>query len=375
MVISIDTRTIQPGDTFIPVKGQNYNGRDFIPEAIKKGAKVLDVDITDYAKKYRKKLNCQVIAVTGSAGKTTVKDMLSSVLSTRFNVVKTNENQNNEIGVPLTILQADGDTDILIVELAMRAKGEISHLTRIIRPTHVVVTGIGFTHIEMFKKQRDIALAKAEIFRKPLVWEKKNRNAYINISSAFSKIMMMKAKAKGYQVFPYSGDEKPDQNMNVCFLMGRHFGLTDEEIRKGISNYKGSSHRLEVSHCKGITIIDDTYNANPDGVAYALQYLRRFQGRKLFIMGDMKELGSYAKQMHQKIAEEAVDAGVSLLYTYGEESACISSPFITVYNFLDKSKLNNIVVSELKKGDVVMVKGSRGMRMEETVDAIRRSLE
>ena len=125
MKVSIDSRTIEPGDYFIPVKGTHFDGRDFIPEVVEKGGNVLDVDLFSYAKKYRKRLSAKVIAVVGSAGKTTVKDMLYSVLSMSFNVVKTHENQNNEFGVPLTLLAADEETEFLIVEMGLRKKQDL----------------------------------------------------------------------------------------------------------------------------------------------------------------------------------------------------------------------------------------------------------
>ena len=157
MDICTDSRQIKPGQIFIPIQGPNFDGRKFIDEAVRKGAQILDVNLEDYAKKYRKKLKCHVIGITGSAGKTTAKDMLYYVLSQKFNVIRTEENQNNEIGVPLTILKADSSTDILIVEMGMRKRGEIAQLTRMVRPTHTVITIIDNAHIEILKTQRNIA--------------------------------------------------------------------------------------------------------------------------------------------------------------------------------------------------------------------------
>ena len=164
---SIDTRTLEPGDIFIPIKGPRFDGRDFIDDAIKKGARVLDVDLAKFATNYRKKLKCYVIGVTGSAGKTTVKDLLTAILSQKYNVVSTSQNQNNEIGVPLTLLKADHQTDILIVEMAMRNLGDMTYLTKMVRPTHTVITNIGLSHIELLKTQRNVAKAKSEIFERP----------------------------------------------------------------------------------------------------------------------------------------------------------------------------------------------------------------
>jgi UDP-N-acetylmuramoyl-tripeptide--D-alanyl-D-alanine ligase len=185
--ICIDSRELKPGDVFIPLKGETHDGHDFIKDALQKGATVLDVDLTSYAKAYRKKLKCAVIGITGSAGKTTTKDLLAAVLGQKFKVVKTMENQNNEIGVPITILRADYSTDILIVEMAMRNKGEIGHLASIVRPTHSIITSIGMTHIENFPSQKAIANAKAEIFKTPASWEKAPRYAFLNYSTPCSQ--------------------------------------------------------------------------------------------------------------------------------------------------------------------------------------------
>ncbi len=367
MKVSIDSRTVEPGDIFIPVKGKNHDGRAFMEEAAKKGARVLDVDLTDYAKAYRKKLTCHVIAITGSAGKTTAKDQLSAILGTKYKVTKTLENQNNEVGVPLTVLSADYSTEILIVELAMRHKGEIAQLTRIVRPTHTVVTSIGLTHVELLKSQRQIAAAKAEVFMKRQKWEAENRFAFINFATPFHKLLHKKAVAAGYSILPFEGETKIDQTLNMCYTVGHHFGLTDAEIQAGLSNYKGSSHRLQLHRLREITVIDDAYNANPDGVVYALQYLKRQPGRKILVMGDMLELGTHSKQEHEKIGELALDAEVSIVYTFGEQSAVIQSD----YHFRDRNQLHRSLVQELRAGDVVLVKGSRGMKMEETVNFLQ----
>ncbi len=372
--VVIDSREVEPGDIFIPIKGEHHDGHAFIDEVIRKGGQVLDVDIAQYAKQYRKKLKCPIIGVTGSAGKTTVKDLLASVLGQKYTVVKTLENQNNEIGVPLTVLRADYSTEILIVELAMRHPGEIGQLARIVRPTHTVITSVGMTHVEILKTPRKIALAKAEIFTAPLSAETAPRYAFLNHSSGFYDLLHRKATAKGYTIFPFGGQDKPDQNINLCTTIGHHFGLTDVQIAAGFAQFESSSHRLKVSHLSGsagaITLVDDTYNANPDGVAYSLQYLRRFNGRKILVLGDMLELGEYSEAAHQGVVDQALDAGVDVIFTYGPASANMKSEDVSIVSFLDKAQLHQVVLDELKAGDVVLVKGSRGMKMEETVEYV-----
>ena len=370
MKVSIDTRTLEPGDVFIPVKGPHFDGRQFIPDALQKGARILDVDLTNFAKKYRKKLLCPVIAITGSAGKTTIKDLASSVLSQQFNAVKTLENQNNEVGVPLTILRADFETQVLVSELGMRHRGEIGHLASILRPTHVVITNIGKTHIELLGTQRNIALAKAEIFKPALKWEVRPRYAFLNVETPFYELLKKKALKARYEVLPFGGHDKPEQNMQLCYTLGRHFGLSDDQIRIGMSAFQASEHRLKVNRFKDITLIDDTYNANPDGVAYALQFLRRFEGRKILVLGDMRELGDHAQAEHEKVIDLALDAGVSILFTLGELTAKIPPSEFPHYPFLERESLHQMLLPELKSGDVVLFKGSRGMKMETSLQFI-----
>jgi len=368
MRVSIDSRTIQPGDYFIPVKGANFDGRLFIEDALRKGGRLLDVDLVSYAKKYRKKLKARVIGITGSAGKTTVKDLLQSVLRQSFNVVATKENQNNEIGVPLTLLAADEDTDVVIVEMGMRHKGDIAFLTKIVRPTDVVITGIGLSHVGLFQSAKDIARAKGEIFATAQAWETSPRNAYINFSSQSHHYLAQKAESKRYHVFPYEGEDKPDQNMNLCYLVGRHFGLSDAQIQQGIATFQSSAHRLKRIPNLPFTLIDDTYNANPDGVQYALHYLKRFSGRKILVLGDMLELGSYSDEAHLGLIPHILDAQIDVVFTVGELSRVLeTSHKIPVSHFENKAALNAALKDEVKPGDVVLVKGSRGMKLEETV--------
>lgn len=375
MKISIDTRTIEPGDIFIPIKGPNFDGHDFIKDAIKRGARILDVNIEEYAKKYRKKLKCKVIGITGSAGKTTVKDMLFYVLSEKYKVSRTHENENNEIGVPLTILKADSDTDILIVEMAIRRKGEMKRHTSIVCPDYVVITNIGLTHAELMKTQKDIAKAKAEIFKKPLSWQKSNRKAFLNFGSEFYPFLKKKAEAAQFTVLPFEGIDKPDSNINLCYKVAKQFGLSDEQISNGLNKFKPSSKRLNISQRKEIKIIDDSYNANPDGVIFAIEYMSRFKGRKILVLGSMLELGVYSKKEHLNVLENAIESGFSCVFTYGKEFLEIETKDWPVYKFESKDKMHKQLLGEIKQGDNVLIKGSRGMKMEETVELLKNTYE
>lgn len=370
MKVSIDSRTVEPGDVFIPIKGPNFDGRDFIADAQKKGARILDVDLTDFAKRYRKKLNAKVIGITGSAGKTTAKDMLTAVLGQKFKVVSTKGNQNNEIGVPLTILSADHDTDILIVEMGIRNPGDMPHLAKIVCPTHVVITSIGYTHLELFKTQSAIARAKSEIMRAPLSWQTDKRIAFLNYKTPYYKVLEKRAEKKQFKVLPFKGETPIDQAMDMCFQIGYHFGLSTDEIQKGLQHFKTSDHRLKVHKLPTFTLIDDSYNANPDGVRYALSFMSRFKGRKLVVIGDMLELGPITEKAHRQLAVDFLETGVDVVFAYGECCRHIQDKKLDITYFSDQKMLYKALKQELKSGDVVLVKGSRGMALDKIVDQV-----
>lgn len=371
MKVSIDSRTVQAGDVFIPVKGPNFDGHDFIDEAISKGATVLDVDLGKYAKKYRKKLTCKVIGITGSSGKTTIKDMLASMLSQNFNVTKTKENQNNEYGVPLTVLSADARTDYLIVEMGMRKKGDIKHLTQMVQPDIVIVSNIGLTHIEFFSTQRQLALGKGEIFQTAQKWQTNKRASFINYNTPYHELLAKKASKCGYRVIPFKGEDKWSENVNICFTVCQYLGLEEDVIRKGLDVFETSSHRLKVYEKKDKVIIDDSYNSNPAGIEYALSYLNRFKGRKIAVLGDMLELGEHTQKQHEHVETVAIENQIDIVFTYGEIFKSIIFQNITRVHCDTKETLHKLLKEEIKASDIVLVKGSRGLKMEETVEFLR----
>ena len=208
MVYSIDTRTLQPGDIFIPFKGPNFDGHDFIEEAKRKGAsQILDVDLGTFAREHRRKFNIPVIAITGSAGKTTTKDMLAAVLSQKYTVLKSAENQNNEVGVPLTLLKIEPQHEIAIIEMAMRGLGQIDYLAGLTEPTHAVITNIGFTHIELLKTREAIATAKSEVMKKDIT-------IFLNRRDDYFDFLKDTADSKHATVIPYTYEKTTEANQS-----------------------------------------------------------------------------------------------------------------------------------------------------------------
>lgn len=359
MAYSIDSRTVQPGDIFIPVKGEKFDGHDFIEQVKAKGATVLDVDLGEFSREHRRKFNIPVIAVTGSAGKTTTKDMLAAVLGQKFNVVKSAENQNNEIGVPLTLLKIEPQHEIAIVEMAMRGSGQIEYLARLTEPTHAIITNIGFSHLELLKTREAIATAKSEVIDKGVT-------VFLNRRDDYFDFLKDTADSKHATVIPYTYQKTTEANQAAVTTIARHFGLTDAQISAGLATYKSSSHRLRTINSQkhpGVTIIDDTYNSNPDGLTFALNIARETPAtRRIAVLGDMKELGDFSKMLHEQIRTDGFDH----VFGYGE----LAQYFTKVTYHPDKEKLIAELSSFLKYGDLVIVKGSRSMKMEEIVEAI-----
>ena len=369
MKISIDSRTIQPGDYFIPIQGPNFDGRDFIQDAVAKGGILLDVDFNQFATKYRKQLSANVIAIVGSAGKTTVKDLLYSVLSPHFNVVKTHQNENNDIGAPLTILRADNDTDIVLVEMGLRKANDLASLTRIIRPSMVVFTGVGSAHLEFFASQRALATAKSRVFQRPVAFERDSqRQAFVYDQSPYYDLVAKRANQMGYQLFPYTGQSSVEGNMSVCYEVGRFFGLTMNQVQAGLAQHKGSDHRLVTHRFNQGILIDDSYNSNPEGMKHALRVMQQHSGRKIVIASDMGELGEAAPQFHRQLVEDVAAADVDILFGFGPLLCQCDHDDLSVSTFEDREAMHDHILAELKPEDVILVKGSRAFIMEKTVE-------
>lgn len=362
MSYSIDSRTIKPGDIFIPIKGERFDGHDFIEEVKKKGATVLDVDLAEYAKKKRKKIKVPIIAVTGSAGKTTVKDMLAAVLGQKFKVYRSPENNNNEIGVPLALLNVPDETEIIILEMAMRGLGQIEYLANIVEPTHAVITNIGYTHLELLHTREAIATAKSEVIRKGI-------KIFLNKKDDYFNFLEQQAEAKGALVYTFDFDSASKANCSAVTAVAKLFEVSDEQITKALAGFQASGHRLRIINSKtipGVKIIDDSYNSNPDAVVFALTFLKEQAGifRKVAVLGDMKELGQQEIELHKKINV----SGIDLIITYGELAKNIKHDKNFVFD--QKKTLIEYLKNELRAGDYVLIKGSRSMKMEEIVQSI-----
>lgn len=429
---SKDTRVIKENDVYIGIKGENFDGNKFYDKAFDNGASVCildnieDIDINKYKDKtiikvedsiialgkiaaYKRSLyDIPVIAVTGSVGKTSTKDMIASVLETKYNVLKTKGNLNNNIGMPLTILELK-DHDCMVVEMGMNHLNEISYLTKIANPTIAVITNIGTAHIGNLGSRENILKAKLEILEgldKDGVLFINNDNdllhkEYNNLKNEYKVKTIGIDNISDYMAYNIKEDitgsmftikdDNIEENIQVNvatrpfiynslmgYAIGKELNIEKDLIKKGISNLKLTDHRLEKKvNQNGVTIIDDTYNASYDSMKSSIELLGKSNNRKIAILGDMLELGEYSEEIHRKIGEDVVNNKIDILITVGEFSKYIKDEAIkngfnkeNIYSFEKQDDTYNLLKDILKNEDLVLIKGSHGINLENVVEEI-----
>ena len=426
--VSTDTRNIKKGDLFIPIKGENFDGHNFINVAFEKGAIacisekkietnniIINVEDTKKALKdlaiyYRNLFNIPVIALTGSAGKTTTKDMLASCLSTRYKTLKTQGNFNNEIGVPLTVFNIEEDTEMAVLEMGMNHFNEIRELSKIAKPDIALITNIGVSHIENLGSREGILRAKYEIFD----YLKPNGIKILNGDD--DMLASLKEENDNIKVHYYSIDKSLDAyatnivengidgtNLTINYfeksfninlkIPGKHIisnalavtliceklGLTEDEIKTGLETFIPSKMRMDIIKTNNYTVINDTYNANPNSMKATIDVLSISKGRKVAILGDMLELGDYSKNMHYEIGKYASEKNIDELIFIGKESYYMlegakenENNISNINYFKTQDEFIKNIDNLLQKGDIILVKASRGMKLENTVDEIIR---
>ncbi|GAJ60250.1 UDP-N-acetylmuramoyl-tripeptide--D-alanyl-D-alanine ligase [Geobacillus thermoleovorans] len=423
--VSTDTRTIQAGNLYVPLRGATFNGHDFVQEAVQKGAAavlwaeregtppegvpVVVVDDTllalqRLAARYREQLGMKVIGVTGSNGKTTTKDMIAALLSTHYRVQKTEGNLNNHIGVPLTLLSLDEGTEMAVVEMGMSGFGEIERLTMIARPDAAVITNIGEAHLQELGSREGIAKAKLEILAglhhdglfvyhgdEPLLTERVpklplprhvatfgagEQNDYyptdVRIEAGGTSFVIN--ALPGRTLFMPVLGKHHVYNALAAVAVARFFGIGWEDIDAALSRLQVTRMRTEVVKTKyGFTVINDAYNASPTSMRAALTLLGELGGyrQKIAVLGDMLELGDEEVAFHREIGEVLRPGMVDYVFTYGplaHHIAAAAAPFFDdgrVRAFDDKAALAEAVRSVASPEDIVLLKASRGMKLEE----------
>lgn len=432
---SKDTREINKNDIYLGIKGNRVNGGIFYQDAFEKGAKgciVQDIkisqeDINMYKDKFiiivedvvkalqdlaaykRSLYDIPVIAITGSVGKTSTKDIIASVLSTQYNVLKTEGNYNNEIGLPLTILKLK-DHNAMVLEMGMSALGEISLLTKIAKPTTAVITVIGTSHIGELGSRENILKAKLEILEELnengalifnndndllYAWNKTNTdNSHKHITYGIENPSILTAKnidimedkssfnitvnGMSYIVkVPVAGKHFV-YNSLAAIAVGLEYNIDIDNIIKGIEEFSLTKRRMEiVKNKKDITIINDCYNASYESIKAALEYISTLQAsRKIAVLGDVLELGKFSKEMHEKMGKEVLCNDVDILVTIGKEARAIARTVkdktekIMVYSYEQNKEAISLLKEIIQENDVILVKASNGMHFNEIVEAI-----
>lgn len=415
--VVIDSRAVEAGDFFVAYKGERVDGNDYISAALDKGAAcclasrlpagetrpvivVSDVQraLELICAEYRRSLNIPVIGITGSVGKTTAKEMIASVLSQRYRVLKTDGNLNNQIGVPMTISRIEPQHEAAVVEMGISGFGEMSDLARIARPTAAVFTVIGHAHLEFLHDQDGVYKAKTEMldFMQPdapvIVNGDDERLAKMRrenlITCGMGENCALRAEnirtdgQAEYFDIVYDGRRIPvtvpayGRHMISAALegaaVGFALGLNDEQVAAGIAGYKILGRRGIVTDTGKISIVDDSYNANPDSMRSSIDSMSELPGRKLCILGDMLEMGEDAPKMHYDLGAYAAKRGMSAVLCCGELSKEISRGAGDIGRHYESvEKLIAALPDIVQTGDRVLVKASRGMRFEQIAEALK----
>lgn len=423
--VAIDSRKVEEEYLFVPIKGARVDGHDFIPQVMEKGAlctlsehplegawyPYILVDscqqaLKDLAEHYRNALGIKVVGITGSVGKTSTKEMIASVLSQKYKVLKTEGNFNNEIGLPLTIFNIREEHEVAVLEMGISEFGEMHRLTKMARPDICVITNIGLCHLENLGDRDGILRAKTEMFdymqpdaRIILNGEDdklitvKEREGYAPLYFGLSEGMdayadnVQSLSLKGTACTLHIGEEILDvtipipghhmvYNALAGALVGQELGLSGDELKAGIESLTPVSGRNNLIETESLFIIDDCYNANPVSMKASLDVLATVSGRKVAILGDMFELGADERKLHYEVGQHAAEKGIDLVICIGglsEETAKgASGAEAVVTHFGTKAEFLARAAELLCKEDTVLVKASHGMGFAEIVEKLQK---
>ncbi len=417
--VIIDSRAVKPGDMFVAYRGENTDGHKYISTALDKGAVcclaeyvpereergVIVVPSVQTAleaimRAYREKLNIPVVGITGSVGKTTAKEMIWSVLSQRMNVLKTEGNLNNHIGVPMTLSRITREHELAVVEMGISGFGEMSVLASMARPSIAVFTVIGHAHLEFLHDLDGVFKAKTEM----LSFMPENGTVIINGDDEKLRALSCPQRIISYglgadcavraQNLRFDGENGasceivfenrvipvriPSYGRHMVYAalegaaVGLILGLTDEEIAAGVAAFHTVGRRGAVTNTGYITLIDDCYNANPDSMRCAVDSLVELPGRHVCVFSDMREMGDDSPEHHRALGEYALGKGVDFVAAYGELSKNITAALgDKARHFQTRDELIAAIPQYIQKGDNVLVKASLGMHLEPVAEALK----
>ncbi len=415
--LSTDSRTIRDGELFVALQGPNFDGHTFLGNALRKGAgaivhlpaegpfggkTVVRVDNTlkalqDIARYLRAKCAIPVIGVTGTNGKTTTKELIASIFGQVKKVLKTRENLNNHIGMPLCLSGMDGDEEVMVLEMGSNAEGDIKVLCDIAGPDFAVVTNVGPAHLEGFGSLEMVRKTDLEILDYV-------KTVCVNADDGF---LMEGIRGFAGKVISYGMENRADvrasdimaeakgSRFRLCLPGGREIdislslpgrfnvlnalaaasvadecGISPEVIKQGLESFGGVPMRLEIKEFDGVLVISDTYNANPASMKEAIKELARLgKKRTIAVLGDMLELGAYSEEAHRKIVRQLSETGIDIFVAVGHEMVNASVEFNgTCYRVEDSFSAGSVLSGICDEGDTVLLKGSRGMKMEKALD-------
>lgn len=420
--VSTDSRKVTAGSLFIALRGERFDGHAYVTDVEQKGVIAAVVDragaeslrtrlpllvvedttaaLGNLATVYRRKFRIPVIGVAGSNGKTTTKDMIAAVLGTKLSVVRTEGNLNNHIGVPLTLFRIGSEHNVAVVEMGTNHPGELRRLCEIARPTMGIVTNVGREHLEFFNTLDGVEEEEGTLFE--ALCGVRGATAFVNaddprvkrrvprgvktVTFGFSPraavrgtigldgtVLTVKtpaAKSPTLVRMPIPG-EHIARNALAAAAVGVTFRIPAARIKAALEGFRASEKRMEVVACTGVTILNDSYNANPDSMLAALRTLASLpaEGKRIAVLGDMLELGEHAPEEHASVGREASSLGLDYVLTFGALGglihAAVSGP--TALHYSQKNMLAEYLSELVAPGDVVLVKGSRGMKLEDVV--------
>ncbi len=429
--VSTDSRTVEQGQLFVALRGEHFDGHRYLGDVLARGAAGVVVDVRGaaavpagavalvvddtfaalgaLAALYRRKFDIPVIAVGGSNGKTTTKDMITRVLATTYDVLSTEGNNNNHVGVPVTLFRLTKQHDIAVVEVGTNHSGEIATLRDIVQPTHTLLTNIGREHLEFFGNIEGVVQEETALWQSGSATQ--SMTAFVNADDPYlarsarglRKVVRFGLRSRAVDVRGSRVQLLPDGGVFFRFIgknmktpvdvrlqvpgvhaagnalaaaaVGLSFRVRPSRIKDALQSYSGSSKRMEVMDAGGVTILNDTYNANPDSMVAALETLAGYPatGKRIAVLADMLELGESAAAEHERIGETVAALKLDYLLTYGSLGRVISRAqgLQTAMHYDQKNILAEYLLELVAPGDVVLIKGSRGMKMEDVVLFLR----
>ena len=403
--LDIDSRSIRNGSMFFAIKGENFDGNRFANEALEKGSKIAVIDsgdvnfnnnnniikvddslktLQDLALFHRKSVNSKIVAITGSNGKTTTKELIHSVLSTSYKTISTEGNFNNHLGVPLSLLRIKDDTEFSVIELGANNFGEIEILSKISEPDYGYITNFGKAHLEGFKNISGVIKGKTELYNWLIENDKtlilnyddpeqikfKSSNHFSFGSKLNSKHLFEKIDSKNVTVkcdgIVYKSNLYGDYNFsNICcaISIGLEFGIKPKLIQEKLKHYSSKNNRSELIKINNKNIVLDAYNANPTSVEFAIKSFIKNKGTKALVLGDMFELGENSAIEHKKIIDITEELNIDRCIFIGEEFYKAKQD--SVKNIFFKTKEDFYELGGILKEENILIKGSRGMQMED----------